>query len=44
VSVAFYPGSTAIAAADGNGRIYLWLYKLAGTLRDPGSNSMLSVA
>jgi WD40 repeat protein len=43
-SVAFDSSTTTIAAADGNGRVYLWLYKLTDTLQDPASNSALSVA
>lgn len=40
----FNSGSTTIAAADGNGAIYLWLYKLIRTLQNPTSDSALSVA
>jgi WD40 repeat protein len=43
-SVAFNASSTTIAAADGNGRVYLWLYKLSRHLQYPTSEAALSVA
>ena len=43
-SIAFNASTTTIAAADGNGRVYLWLYKLSGQLQYPTKNAALSVA
>jgi WD40 repeat protein len=43
-SLAFNASTTTIAAADGNGRVYLWLFKLSGHLQYPTSNAALSVA
>lgn len=45
-SVAFNASTTVIAAADGNGRVYLWLFKHTpkGYLQYPTSNAALSVA
>jgi WD40 repeat protein len=42
-SIAFNASTTTIAAADANGRVYLWLYRLSGHLQYPTSSAALSV-
>jgi WD40 repeat protein len=42
-SIAFNASTTTIAVADGNGRVYLWLYNLLGQLQYPTSDAVLSV-
>lgn len=42
--MAFQASATRIAAADGNGYAYLWLYTLIGSQANPESQGVLSVA
>jgi WD40 repeat protein len=45
--VAFGPGGAMLAAADGNGQVYLWdtvSGRLAAALADPGSRGVNAVA